>query len=152
MTDPFTPLTKRLTLADAFFVLAAVAGIVVYFWLLPSQHPYAAADLSLGETQAIEASEQFLTQAGWSVDTLAAKAEFGRSNRLLDSLQQKLGRAEAVRLLRSGEVDYLPAYYWLVRWATEKQNENSRQRSTYRVYLTQTGALLGFDNNAPVEQ
>ena len=152
MTASSTSFFKRLTLADAFFVLLAVVGGVVYFWLLPGQHPDAAADLSLGEAQAIEIAERFLTQAGWPVDTLSAEAEFKRANRLLDSLQQKLGRTEAVRLLRSGEVAYVPAYYWQVRWATDKQNENWRQPSTYLLYLTQTGAVWWFENNAPARQ
>lgn len=150
MTEPSTPRPRGLTRGDALFALAALVGVLVYFWLLPGQHPDAVADLRLGEEQAIERAEQYLIRSGRALDSLSADASFGRDERLIDSLQQDLGRPAAIRLLQSEEGAVFPAYYWEVNWMTEQQRNRRRSR-TYRVYLTQDGTVWDFDNDAETE-
>ena len=152
MTDPSAPRPRGLSLTDAVYGLAALAGVLVYFWLLPGQHPDAVADLSLGEEQAIEIAGQYLTESGRSVDSLTAEASFRRAERLLDSLQQDLGRPEAIRLLNSEDGAVFPAYFWQVRWYAEPGPNQRRRSQVYQLYLSQTGAVWDFNNDTQNER
>ena len=144
MTTSSRSLFSRLTLADGLLALAAIVGAVVYFWLMPTQHPDAAADLRLSEEQVIEKAEQFLAATGHPPDSLFARASFRRYDRLLDSLQQDLGRPGTVQMLQSDEAALLPAYYWYVQWFLEAQRRTRRTPMGYEVYLTQAGDVWGF--------
>lgn len=132
----------RLKAADIAFFVAAIIGGLAYAYVLPSQHPDAVADLSLGEEGVIDIAQDFLQETGRNVIRLEPVAEFKRAENLLDSLQRHMGRTAAIALLKEeGATDVLPSHYWEVEW-TEQEDENT----VYEIWLTQSGRVLGFEN------
>lgn len=134
----------RLKAADIVFLLAAIIGGGAYYSVLPSQHPDAVADLSLTSEGVIDIAEDYLQETGRNVIRLEPKATFKRSERLLDSLQKHVGRAEAIALLKEGDnTDVLPSHYWEVEWIEENEDEDDL---IYEVLVTQKGRVLSFEN------
>ncbi len=139
---------RRLSLLDLGLLVGAVAGFAAYLWLMPAQHPDAAADFRLGEEQAAARAAAVLAQNGFVPPAdLSQRVAYRRNPDLLLSLQQALGRPEATRFLESRRGDALPAYYWRVAWSPERRGDPDGGPGGgpgYEVELNAHGELLGL--------
>ncbi len=105
----------RWTRIDTALAAAAVLGVLALLFVLPAQHPDAAADYSLGEEGAQQTARTALSNLGYEVSGWTFAAEPSRDNDLLDSLQHAVGRRNAIAALSGRETgDRLPAYFWRV--------------------------------------
>lgn len=105
----------RWTRIDTALACAALLGILALVFVLPTQHPDAAADFSLGESGAEQAARTALSNLGYEVGGWTFTAQPSREDDLLDSLQHAIGRSAAIAALGDGETgDRLPAYFWRV--------------------------------------
>ncbi|MDX1421143.1 MAG: PP2C family protein-serine/threonine phosphatase [Rubricoccaceae bacterium] len=122
--------------ADWLLVALAVLGAVVLVWRTPAERPLAAASYALTPEGAVAAATRFMETEGYAVEGLEPMAILAAHPRLLDSLQAGLGRHEAVRRLREGATETLPAYYWLVQFRRPGDGPGA---VTHVVRLTQAG-------------
>ncbi len=144
-------LRRHLRLTDVVLAVLGVAGAVLFFLLLPGQHPHSAASYRLTETQVAEAARAFVGARGMTVPEEAVEEVRLRKNAaLLDSLQQAVGRPQAVRLLKSEARGRLPAYHWQVTWQDEGEDEEDDYEA--EVLLTVEGAVYGFSADHPPAQ
>ena len=138
---------------DAALFALGVLGLMLFVALLPSQHPDGAASFELGREQAVEASRTFLEEQGYATEGLAPLAQLVRIPRLIDSLQTTLGRPGAVRVLKEGAGETLPAYHWAVQWQRPEHKSmfgppqgDAAGRVAYDVGLTQGGIAWQLRN------
>lgn len=134
---------RRLTRLDAVLAAGGVLGLLVYLLLLPAQHPLGAARYAPGPAEAQEVAEAFLTEKGYPVEGLQAKASLHRNARLLNALQATHGRTEAVRRLEEAPAA-LPAFYWEVLFEGRGGGEEEGPVPLYFVRLGQDGAVWEF--------
>lgn len=138
---------KRLTSGDLLLFATGVIGLALYVFLLPTQHPDAAASYALGEGAAEGAATAFLARHGYAVDGLEAAAELRRYTDLLDGLQAHYGRSAARALLATDAVNEAPAYYWRVTY--KEVDEDGDTRDFYTVGVTLEGEVWRFENDRP---
>ncbi len=137
-------MSSRPGVSDLALFILAVAGLLVFFLWFPAQHPDAAADYSLGRSEAAERAERFLTENGISTYGLQREVRFYRAPALVESLQVNLGRRRAVALLQTDTSFALSGYYWEVSWRDADVKEDEERRGPfYQVELTPSGALRG---------
>jgi len=127
----------RLTLL--LLALGAV-GLAAFLALYPRAHPDAAASFALGPAGAVERAEAFLVGYGYDTAGLIPHARLARDRALLDSLQAAVGRPTAVRALRDGARERLPAHYWRVTWTPPEGEDRLIVR------LTLSGAVWSLAN------
>lgn len=131
----------RWTRLDSFLALAALLGALALVWVLPAQHPDAAADFSLGQTGAEAAARDAAERLGYDVASWDADAQPQRTLRLVDTLQARFGRRATVVMLSDADVaEGLPVYHWDVDLAEPDGGADG----DLRVRLTQQGALWDF--------
>ncbi|GAB5518168.1 MAG: hypothetical protein RhofKO_04190 [Rhodothermales bacterium] len=142
--------------ADVALLLMALVGAAVYFFLLPSQHPEAVGDQTLGAEAAQERAEDFLQASGRSIARLTADVKFQRSdasdfrrgtspgdNDLLlnDLLQRELGRTAWIEADEDdARLQALPVYHWRVQWKDADSN------LFYTIRLDEQGTIFQFEN------
>ena len=155
-------MTSRLRFDSVDYALFAlgVLGLILFFWLLPGQHPDSAASYAFGSERAAEAAREFLEGQGYATEGLTPTARLRRQSALLDSLQTSQGRPAAIRLLEGEEDQQLPVYYWNVRWHREGvrtpfgRPENAGGPPSdwlaFEVDLTQRGEVWQFRNPSSV--
>ena len=147
---------SRFDAVDAGLFGLGVLGVVLFVWLLPSQHSDSTASYAFGREAAVEEARTFLAQQGYDTAALTPRARLMRATRLLDSLQASLGRPEAVRVLRAGGDEELPAAYWNVQWRGDGPASPFRfdgrppGQIEFEVDLTQTGAVWQLGNAGAV--
>ncbi len=116
----------RWTRIDTALACAALLGILALVFVLPTQHPNAAADFSLGESGAQQAARTALSNLGYEVGGWTFTAQPSRNDDLLDSLQHTIGRSAAIAALSDGETgDRLPAYFWRIDGDPPDSDEQS---------------------------
>jgi phosphoserine phosphatase RsbU/P len=130
---------------DLLLLALGAAGLALFLFALPREHPDAAATFGDGPEAAIERARTFLEDHGYTSEGRTASAYLVRDRALLDSLQRQLGRRATIQALREGERERLPAHHWLVRWADGEEE-------ALVVRLTQGGAVWSFTNSAVVPQ
>ncbi len=147
---------SRFDLVDAALFGLGVLGLVLFLYLLPSQHPDSAATYALGREVAVERAEAFLSQQGYDTADLVPNARLRRATRLLDSLQAALPRPDVIQMLQAGGGEALPAYYWEVQWRRARDQTpytpggGGPPRLVFDVDLTQAGAVWQFSNTQSV--
>jgi serine phosphatase RsbU (regulator of sigma subunit) len=122
---------RQIAPADVALAVAGVLGTVCFFWLLPGQHPHAAADYRLTPQEATDRSRALLAENGFDVQALEVHSqEFRPSDELLGSVQRALGRPAAVdSMQRAPGGETLPAYGWHVDWRSEDHGENGEENA-----------------------
>jgi len=125
------PFLKR---GDVWLALLAVAGLVAYLTLLPAAHPYAAADFSLGSAGAADEARAVASAHGLSLQEITVEPR--QQAVLVDSLQGRLGRRAAIRLLKDDAGTAIPAYSWHVTGTADAAGLDA-----VRMRLTSRGGL-----------
>lgn len=138
---------------DVLLLAGGVSLLFAYFALLPGQHPDSAAGTTLTREKAIEKGAALVLENGFLLpSSLKSDARLARDTRLLDSLQVRYGRAQAVQLLKDTPDGPLPAFYWRVDWMREGEE---RDDGVMRVDLSQDGRLYAFyseSSEAPIRR
>src|SRR5690606_27195757 len=139
-----------------------LAGLVVFVWLLPGQHPDATADFSLGAEAAERRAAEFLEASGYVLDGLHAEVELRRNTELLMAAQRTLGRQQTVRTVQAQRTDQdvVPIHYWRVEYRVNQEEGASDGVSVsvsttdveadhgairYTVLLTQDGRVWNME-------
>ncbi|NBC17695.1 MAG: SpoIIE family protein phosphatase [Bacteroidetes bacterium] len=153
----FVAFRQHLARVDLVLGAAAIVGLLLYLFGLPAQHPDATAAYTQEAASIEERADAFLAASGWDVPAGPREVALRRNNDLLDDLQAKVGRPEAMRLLREQPDGPLPGYTWRVRYRTadalseiqqgfqagggdaEDQEDEATTRAT--VHLTEGGAV-----------
>lgn len=105
---------KAFNVGDYLFIAAGVLAAIWFFLTYSSQDPRSAMQTSLEKDSAILKAAEQLHSFGYSTGDLNAKASFEVARQLLDSLQQRLGRAESIRMLRDSISSPVYPFYWQV--------------------------------------
>ncbi|NBC01205.1 MAG: SpoIIE family protein phosphatase [Bacteroidetes bacterium] len=135
------PFLKR---GDVWLVLLAMAGLLAYLTLLPAAHPYAAADFSLGSAGAADEARAVASAHGLSLQEITVEPR--QQAVLVDSLQGRLGRRAAIRLLTDDAGTAIPAYSWHVTGTAEAAGLDA-----VRMRLTSRGGLWALRYEATDE-
>ncbi len=131
MNWEFATLRPFLKRGDVWLTLLAVAGFVAYLTLLPAAHPYAAADFSLGPAGAADEARAVASAHGFSLQDITAERR--QQAVLVDSLQGRLGRRAAIRLIKDDRGLAIPAYYWRITGTADAAGlDEVRMRLTAR--------------------
>lgn len=135
---------SRFTRLDPLLFAMAVVGLVLFFVVLPSQHPDSGASYSLGPEAALRTAEAYLAEQGYDPGSLEPRVSFHRQKDLLVRMQRGQGRVETVEWLNGSNGDVLPAYYWRVTWSRNGIVEEPGLRRFLSVYLTESGKVWRF--------
>lgn len=118
-------------------------GLLIFSIAGPKLYPDVAVSGHISEEEAVAAARSYVESASkLSLNDTEPVAQINRRPDLIDSLQLRLGRAEALRRIRQGDV---PAYYWEVRWPQQDGIPEGRRAS---VSLTLEGDPLSLSTSA----
>ncbi len=118
-------------------------GIGLFFFAAPQQVPDYGASVHIPRSEAIERARSFGEAAArMQLEDAQAQAVIRRKRDLLDTLQHRMGRREAIQHIRSSGV---PAYFWRVEWTEDAEN-GSDEIAT--VDLTLSGHPIGLTTQA----
>ncbi len=107
------------TYRDSILFGLALVGAVIFFATYPSHEPRSAiAPLPDQDTVQLEAVDLF-NDFGYSADGYTAEVTFEANDNLLDSLQHKMGRTEAIRMLKDAPEVNIKPFYWSVVFEKE---------------------------------
>lgn len=144
MTTLIASLRKQLSLLDAFLFGTGVAGLFVFFSMLPSQHPDSAAQVQVNEEETIDRARSFIIQNGFLIPNgVRTEITLRRDTDLLSKLQTQRGRPETVRFLQE-EGNRVPAYYWHAEWTKEQSDGGA---GLFRVASTLDGSIFRFHSD-----
>lgn len=126
---------------ERWLALLAVVGMLLYFALMPSQHPHSTIRYQIDDEGAKEAVRSFARHSGYSVPEQMRGWSHLEEGPLADSLQRAWGRPEFVRFLRS-HGPRVPAYRWSV---VDKEGEET----VWSAELNLAGEVVAFDPRLP---
>lgn len=137
---------------DFLLIGLGIVGLVMYFLVLPANHPDTSAAYSINDSEAVERAEGFLVRQGYSIGRLTAAAHLTRHSLLLNHLQADHGRKEAIRILKNDENGILPAYLWSVSFRSSDLPTGSvfsfgGAPEIFRIMLNQSGDVVEFENH-----
>lgn len=131
---------KILLRIDRRLVLLGLAGLVVYFFLLPRIHPDGSVSYQLTEEDVLDRAMGFAYNQGYDIQDMRWRVARVRSLRILDSLQTDAAPHTLLEYLQDSTFLGLPAYGWDIqgRRATEDEDE------VIEVSLNQQGDVWDF--------
>jgi len=105
----------------------------------------------LTESEVIEKANIFLATQGYSTEDLIVDAELTRQATLLADLQNDLGRRNAFEIIRSDDGDFLPVYYWRIRYDILDPDSSDddllpSSSTVFTVHMNQDGVVWSFLN------
>lgn len=128
----------RLEKRDFVFILACIAvaalSLVVGVHYFYRAFPEASIDFHVTREEARTSAESFLQERGFDVSTYRHSAIFDHDERAKTFLERELGLAAATQAIG----DPVRLWRWNHRWVRERQQEE------YRVSITTSGDLVGF--------
>jgi len=152
-----SPTFKR----NLFFALGLLAA-VWFFVGYPSQDPRSLINLTNFDAETIEQkAKQKLESIGYNPDNFNTEIRFLSNRRLLDSLQQKMGRDKLVAQFQQKNFSNIVLFYWEVRFYTAgkkrgeiivggNQDESSDNRgpteADIKIHFNQSGKFLELLN------
>ena len=113
------PLSKFLTGTDKLYLLLGIAGLLVYFLLIPRAHPDAASNYELSREEILDRAQGFAFNRGYNINGFEWQTEPIRTLKLLDSLRRQNESQTLHEILANPDYDALPAYAWLasISWS-----------------------------------
>jgi len=146
------------------FILAVLAA-ACFFVGYPSQDPRSAIHISNDKQKVEQKATKILAQLGYDVEQLDIGLAFGHDQKLLDSLQQKLGRSQLIEKLKQKEYDNLLLFYReasisLRRKGDGKQNitlqygnsknQDDGEETVLTLRLDSSGRLMELNNSSAI--
>lgn len=131
---------------DRLLIVAAIAGMLVYLFLLPAQHPDSVGATELTSVEAREIAAAFLTGEGYSVENLQSKAILVSNVQAISDVQDSLGRSWLLADLDSDVSESMPLYYWSASYFFRADQAGWVPR--YTVNLTPSGKVFEFENHS----
>lgn len=109
------------TYRDSILFGLALVGAVLFFATYPSHEPRSAIpSLSDKDTVQLEAVD-FFDGLGYSPDGYTTSVVFEANDNLLDSLQHRMGRTQAIRMLKDNPQGNIKPFYWSVVFQKEAE-------------------------------
>ncbi len=128
-----------------FLATAAVAGFVVFIYLIPGYSALYSIDSKLTRTQAQEISKQVAAKIGINLSgKLMDNTTFHSQEIAITYLQSKIGTFRANKLIRR---DSIPLNYWNVIWFDPSRQSNEAEK--LETEISQTGKVLSYKINTP---
>lgn len=131
--------------ADRLLIAAAVIGLLVYFFLLPKEHPDAAGEMELNADEAVQSAARFLTDHGYPVADLRPQVNLLRNQQSIRSLQDSLGRRWMLNELPGDAIESMGLFRWAVSFY--KKTEEAGWSAVYTVNITPKGRVYEFANH-----
>ena len=134
--QPFHP--KTLILPS----ILGIIGIILFATLRMEISPKASVDLTISRTEAITAAEKFLTSAGYSIQGLSTESSFLINAATQQFLVDHYGLKQANKIILA---DSLVINRWQI-YFYDAGSSTSRMLNQYRVWINQSGSVIGFDH------
>ncbi len=135
---------------DLFLALLGLIGVALFVVFLPKEHLDASVQLEVSDQQVLAITAEFLSDQGIQTEGLEPSATLKRRPELLESLQQDLGRKEALQFLSSESRNEVSGYYWEVDYAIpvdpKTQEFGNSPSVLFRFEVAQNGLILSFDD------
>lgn len=114
---------------DFLFIAVGLLGIFGFFMTYGSQDPRSMIRISLDQSSAISAAENRAHSLGYDVNDYQTRVNFGTNERLLDSLQNNMGRQNAITAFQQDATPDLYPYFWEIHFekkTSEKEGNEIR--------------------------
>lgn len=152
MTPGSKTIPTRAGAVDVLLLIAAIIGIWSFIYLLPKTHLDTAARYDVDPDQIINRANIFLATQGYAPERLSVTAHIERNKSLLNAMQQDLGRARTIEILRTDEGSVLPGYYWSVKYRFIDPSAGnfsffSEGATVFELKMTLDGVIWSFKNN-----
>ena len=149
-------LNKNTSFSVRDYLFAAV-GLLCVFWFFlsySSQDPRSIIKTDLDRNSARDRAVRVLNDLGYSAEDIQTSVSLESNQRLLDSLQSKVGRHQLIQMLRDSSHSSLHPFYWRVHFlniaqqaeASADQDGGPRQADDFRINLDEKGKLIEFLN------
>ena len=121
-------------------LLLGIAGLAVYFLLVPRLHPDGGVQYLLSAEEALDRARGFAYNQGYDVQDMKWRTARVRHLRIIDTLEAQTSFREVREILKDTAFLRLPAYGWEI----EGRKESADNDQTIEVSLSQTGAVWSF--------
>ncbi|MEW5800051.1 MAG: SpoIIE family protein phosphatase [Bacteroidota bacterium] len=125
-----------------FPLLFGIVGLAIYFGVRTDVSPKASVDLNLSRSEAELKAKNFLRSIGHSTDGLSIESNFQFNSAVYQFLVENLGMRRTRDVILA---DTLVAHRWVL-YFYDGQTSTSRMAHQYRVWITQSGTITGFNH------
>ncbi len=137
-------LTRNISSDTRILIVAAIAGLLLYVFVLPSQHPDTVLHSTLSRSDAAAAASTFLVKHGYATTGLEHSSRLSRNPSIVEAIMDSSGRGYFIESMGREQLETLPAYYWSVTFF--KRSEENTWNQVYRLQLTPAGKVWKFSN------
>jgi len=123
-------------------VIAGIIGLILYLNFRIEVSPKSSVDIRISRSEAETKAKNILKQLGYSVEGLSIETSFNVNAPVQNFLVEKFGTGEAQRVIVA---DTVVTHRWQV-YFYDAQASNTRMVHQYRVWLTQTGEMCGYNH------
>ncbi|MDX1585948.1 MAG: SpoIIE family protein phosphatase [Balneolaceae bacterium] len=136
---------------DYLFLCAGILAGAWFFLSYQSQDPRSAMSSSYNEQSATLKAAEVLNNFGYSTDQLSTLVDFQVHSNLLVSLQEELGRQDAIQSLKDSTDKQVYPFYWNLRFYNSEEAEGMNvggldDENSLEIRLDSKGRWMGFHN------
>ncbi len=107
---------QSFSVRDYLFIAVGLLGMLAYFMSYGMQDPRGMINISLDQSSAMLKAGEVANNLGYNTSNYRSQINFGTNVDLLDSLQHKIGRQNAVKQLRQDKSANVYPYFWEIHF------------------------------------
>lgn len=113
---------QSFSVRDYLFLALGLLGIFSFFMTYSYQEPRSVIETTLDRDSATRQAVEIADNLGFNTGDFETEAVFEVDQRLLDSLQYRLGRRKAIEALNSSDHSNIHPYYWEVQFSRKSES------------------------------